>query len=219
VTALYDYGSGNMGAFVFVGTGSGIQQQQYLWSTGKNAWNLTAGKYVVGNFAQNDAYNDIVAFYDLGNANMGSYVMTGSPNGIQGPVQKWTTGAGHFNVSQADFLPGHFSSGNSNSDVVALYDYTNANMGAFLFTGNGNGVNALPGTPLWTTGVGTWYWNETKPFVGTFAGGDTLSDLVGFYDYGNSDTGAFLYTGTGSGVSTSQQIWRTGTGQWTWKAM
>jgi surface antigen len=219
VVALYDYGNGQLGAFLFAGTGSGIQQPQGLWSTPTGTFDLQSAQIVSGDFYGGDAYTDLVAFYGYSDSSMSEFVFPGTDGGIQQPIGEWGTGPDSWNVGQAYFVSGNFVPGAAGESVMAFYDYGGADMGAFLLTGNGSGTSQPQG--LWSTGAGNWNESSTKFFPGDFSGSASgPSSIFEYYDYGDSQTGGGLMSPlSGGGVGQAGGGWATGTGQWTWVCM
>jgi surface antigen len=69
VLSIYDYGSNNVGAWLFAGNESGVSKPQLLWTTGNGQWQWSASTFVAGDF-NGDGYADAVGFYDYGNADL-----------------------------------------------------------------------------------------------------------------------------------------------------
>lgn len=211
VVGFYDYGNSKLGAFLFAGNGNGVSQPVHLWTTGNNAWGMGSAKYVVGNFYGNDGVDDIMAFYGYSGDNMGVFVFPGNGNGIDQVVGEWTTGPNAWNVKSAEFVAGNFAGNDGYTDVMALYDYGNNNLGAFVFAGSSGNLGQPQGQ--WTTGPNGWNLKSGEYTVGDF-NHDGKDDIGALYDLGNSNLGAYIFPGNGNGVSINQLLWTTGTGAW-----
>jgi hypothetical protein len=212
VIGLYDYGNGQLGAFLFQGNGNGVGQRQYLWTTSTNSWSHGNARYVVGNFSGNDGKDDILAFYGYENSNTGVSVFAGNGSGINQPSSQWTTGPDVWNAKNAEYVAGNFAGNDAYTDVIAFYQYTGNNMGAFLFQGGSGGL----GQPqhLWSTGQQTWNIKNAEFFAGDFAGNDGVTDVMALYNLGNSTLGGYVMEGNGSGVNQIQNLWTTSANQW-----
>ena len=89
------------------------------------------------------------------------------------------------------------------------------------------------GTGRQRIAVGSPYWpdnfihfHDTPPTAGgtakTVSGdvtGDGHSDAVAFYRYANSQTKAWLFTGSAAGVGAPRVVWDSGVGKWNWDNM
>ncbi|HSW92104.1 MAG TPA: hypothetical protein VLG09_05660 [Candidatus Saccharimonadales bacterium] len=212
VIGLYDYGNGQLGAFLFQGNGNGVGQRQYLWTTSTNSWSHGNARYVVGNFAGNDGKDDILAFYGYENNNTGVSVLAGNGSGVNSPTSQWTTGPGVWNVKGAEYVAGNFAGNDAYTDVIAFYRYQADEMGAFLFQGSSTGLGQSQS--LWSTGQQTWNTKNAQYFAGDFAGNDGVTDVMALYNLGNSTLGGYVMQGNGSGVSQMQNLWTTSANQW-----
>ena len=203
-----------MGAWLFAGDGSGVSKPQLQWTTGNGQWQWSSSTFVTGDF-NGDGYTDAIGFYNYGNGNLGAWLLPGSPNGVGKPQLLWTTGNGQWNMNDSAFVVGDFN-GDGKPDVVGFYNEGNGNLAAFLFPGNGAGI----GKPqvMWSTGTGQWDMTLTKFVTGDFTG-DGKTDVIGFYNEGNNDLAAWLFSGNGAGIAKPQILWSTGKGQWDWRDM
>ncbi|MNH58495.1 hypothetical protein D3C73_102960 [compost metagenome] len=214
--AFYGYADSSQGVFVFPGSNNGIGQAQHQWSSGSQQWNVGSAEYVAGNFANNDGFTDVVAFYQYSGDNMGTFLFQGTSAKIGQPQSLWSTGQNAWNNRSAQFHTGDFYGNDSVTDVVALYDLGNANMGAYVFPGSGTGISQFQN--LWTTGAGQWYTSNTKAIVGQFSG--SASSIFAWYNYGNSDTGGSLLSpGTTGFIGKPVGKWTTGANQLNWLCM
>ncbi len=213
ILAFYGYSGNNMSVFVFPGNGNGVAQNVGQWTTGPNAWNVKSAEFLAGDFAGNDGYTDVMAMYDYGSGNLGMFLFQGSSGNLGQPQGQWTTGNNAWNVKSGEYGVGDYNH-DGKDDIVALYDLTNSNLGAFIFPGNGNGVDV--NQLLWTTGTGQWNLSATKMVAGDFGSGPSLFT---FYNYGGSNTGGALLPSTSAGFGQPQGGWSTGAGQWNWLCM
>ncbi|MGY0231556.1 FG-GAP-like repeat-containing protein [Longispora urticae] len=214
VLAFYDYGNDNLGAWLFPGAGAGVGREQHLWSTGNGMWNPQRGKYTAGDFNA-DGRQDVLAFYDYGNDNLGAWLFPGGGTGVGREQFQWSTGNGMWNWSRSTFLGGDFNA-DGRADVLAFYDYGSDDLGAWVFPGAGGSVGREQ--RLWTTGSGMWNTSSSRFLAGRFTG-DARPDVLAFYDYGNDNLGAWVFEGAGAGVVRERHLWSTGNGMWNWDNM
>jgi hypothetical protein len=186
VIGFYNEGNGNLGAWLFAGSPSGIGRPQLLWATGAGQWNLSDSTFKVGDF-NGDGKLDILAFYNEGNNNLAAWLLPGNGSGVGVPQMIWSTGPGQWNLPDSTFEPGSFSGNGSPSGAVAFYNEGNNNLAAWLLPGNGSGV----GMPqmIWSTGPGQWDMTLTKFASGDFTG-DGQTDVLAFYNEGNNNLAA-----------------------------
>jgi hypothetical protein len=98
------------------------------------------------------------------------------------------------------WLPGHLQPVQQprlDSHAVLVVRYANAQTKAFVFYGTTSGVS-VPELK-WDSGVGKWDWNNAK-FVSAAVNGDGLGDIAALYQYPYSQTKAFVFFGTSTGV-------------------
>ncbi|WP_345454067.1 CHAP domain-containing protein, partial [Nocardioides marinquilinus] len=87
VMALYDYGNGTAGLWVFPGTTGrtqGASAPYMVWrETNANWWSQPATKITAGDF-DGDGLDDVMALYDYGNGTAGLWVFPGTTGRTQG---------------------------------------------------------------------------------------------------------------------------------------
>src|SRR5207247_6503067 len=67
----------------------------------------------------------------------------------------------------------------------------------------------------WQSGAGNWRWANSQVITGDFEG-DKNDDIAVLYDYGNDDTGLWVFQGTANGIAAPSRRWRSGAGNWRW---
>jgi FG-GAP-like repeat len=105
--AIYDYGSGSAGLWVFPGTtgrtdGSSIPYR--AWFRGPNSFTVNNAKITAGDFNR-DGFADVTALYDYGSSSAGLWVFpgtTGRTDTSSIPYRSWYRGPGSFNVGLAE---------------------------------------------------------------------------------------------------------------------
>jgi hypothetical protein len=206
--AMYDYGNGEAGLFVFPGTArieDGSTQPQGTWFTEpRNFW-PSVTKVTSGDF-NGDGRSDFLAMYDYGNGAAGLFVF---PGGAGDPYRVWYAPPGNFWLSASKITSGDFNH-DGKADVLALYDYGNESAGLWVFPGTtGRSDGASDPYRVWFTGRGGFDVNRAKIAGGDF-NLDGRDDLVALYDYGNSEAGLWVFPGTpnvGDGSSNPYMVW------------
>jgi hypothetical protein len=200
--ALYDYGGGEAGLFVFPGTKNiedGATQPYGAWFAPRGNFWPSVTKVTSGDF-NGDGRNDFLAMYDYGRGEAGLFVWPGGPGGV-GDYQAWWTPPGNFEVPHAKLASGDFNN-DGYDDVLALYDYGNAEAGLWIFPGGTGGTN---GVGLWFSPPGHFNAAATKIAAGDF-NLDGVDDLVALYDYGSGRAGIWVFPG-GSGGTSPYLVW------------
>jgi len=78
ITAMYDYGTNNMGLNVF--SADPIIPNKFIWNqwyrSGPNNWGVPYTKFVTSGDFNNDGFDEVATMYDYGSNNMGIHVFT-----------------------------------------------------------------------------------------------------------------------------------------------
>lgn len=204
---LYDYGNSSSGLWIFQSTGSGFSLIP-AWSSGPGNWEWWRSKLTSGDF-DGDGKADLAVLYDYGNANTGIWIFKSSGASFT-PIPMWSSGPGNWEWSRSKLTSGDFD-GDGKTDLAVLYDYGNASSGLWIFKSTGAGLTPLF---LWSSGPGNWDWGRSKLTSGDF-NGDGKTDFAVLYDYGNANTGLWIFQSTGAGFNLSP-VWFSGVGNWDW---
>ncbi|MHB0977135.1 MAG: S8 family serine peptidase [Candidatus Aquicultorales bacterium] len=176
-------------------------------AAGNNSNYVTTGlptAYIV-NDATGDGLSDGIAFYDYGRATAAAWVFKTVPSlsnalGITfAPETWWPSPFGSYDLKQTKMVTGDFN-GDFKADVMSLYNYGGATSGLWLFTSSGTAFSS-PSNTFFST---AWSWGNSKPVTGDF-NADGRDDLVIFYRYARTTTGAFLFTSRADGSLNSPQ--------------
>jgi hypothetical protein len=206
--ALYDYGNGEAGLFVFPGTGrieDGSTQPQGTWFAAPGNFWPGVTKVTSGDFNGDDR-SDFLAIYDYGNGAAGLFVF---PGGGGDPYRVWYAPPGNFWLSATKITAGDFND-DGKTDVLAMYDYGNESAGLWVFPGTtGRSDGASNPYRVWFAAPRNFDVNRAKIAGGDF-NLDGRDDLVALYDYGRSEAGLWVFPGTpnaGDGASNPYMVW------------
>ncbi|MGC9499022.1 trypsin-like serine protease [Streptomyces sp. WG7] len=203
-------------------TGSGMAEPQMKWdSADGGSWNGSRSKAFSGDF-DGDGRSDVGVLYnygvraDGGGNHTALWTFTSTGSGFGKPVKVWDSAdGGSWSWDSSKPVAGDFN-GDGRDDVGVLYDYgVRADGGGnrtalWTLTSTGSGF----GKPVkvWDSADGgSWNWDRSKPVAGDF-NGDGRGDVGVLYDYGvqadgDSRTGLWTLTSTGSGFGKPVMAW------------
>ncbi|MBP2473342.1 V8-like Glu-specific endopeptidase [Crossiella equi] len=212
IAGLYGYEGGRTSAFLFYGTADGVRGPAEKWNSGEGNWERTSSTFLAGDF-NGDGRADLAGVYNYGGGSMANFIFYSSDSGLAGPKREWS--ATGWWAERVNWFAGDFD-GDGRDDVTAIYGYDNSQIKQFLWKGGANGLQA--GYVNHDSGVGQWTWTSSRWVVGDY-NGDGRTDLIGFYNYGDATTTAWLYR-SGVGGAPAQQkpidAWSSGRGNWEW---
>ncbi|MEV4759683.1 VCBS repeat-containing protein [Micromonospora sp. NPDC049559] len=210
LTALYDYGNASSGLFVLPGTQKiedAATQPYRVWFAGPGNFGANVTKLAAGDFT-GDGLSDVLALYDYGGGEAGLFVFPGTAgrgDGATDAYRVWWVPRGNFWPSAMKITAGDVT-GDGKADLLAFYDYGNADTGLFVFPGTSAvGDGATDPYLAWQSGRGNFNMNAAKIAAGDFTG-DGRADLLALYDYGNGAAGLWVYPGT-SGAMNPYRVW------------
>lgn len=168
-----------------------------VWTSpiGYDATKIT-NRIVAGDFDNDGAYNDIAALYDYGSSAVKIHVFRF--NGITSITYQWYYEASGYNANMTTgrIVSGDFDRDGKVDDIAALYDYGSAGAKMHVFTSNGSSFSQRP-----------YFWEATgysaSSTTGTLVSGNfdksglanhKNDDIVAFYDYGNGNVKAHVWT-------------------------
>ncbi len=134
----------------------------------------------------------MLAFYNYGATTTGVFVFKANSSG-QLEYPKKIFQSANWDWSRTKLIAGK-NTGKGYENVVAPYDYGNAKTGLWLFSLDANGNLIYP-----TRVFQSSYWDATRSnFLMSDLDSDGKDDVVAFYNYGGSHTGAHLFSSTGT---------------------
>ncbi|WP_203916718.1 FG-GAP repeat domain-containing protein [Rugosimonospora africana] len=212
--ALFDYGNGDTGLWVFPGApnrpdGQPGQIGAYeAWETGPGNYWISATKNVAGDF-NGDGRTDIMSLYDYGNGAAGLFVIPGT--GGSGPsatdaYRVWYTPPGNFWLSDVKLAAGDVN-GDGKDDLIAVYHYPDDTMGVWVFPGTASvGDGSSEPYESWQS-PSHWYPLSQVEFTAGDINGDGRDDLVGLWDYPNTTAILWVWASSPSGPGNPYQIY------------
>ena len=198
VAAVYDYGSGVSGIWIWRGSASGLTAAPVLvWQSQPGTWDWARMALIPGDF-NGDGRTDLGVQYDYGNAESALWTFAGTATGLAAPVQRWRSVPGGFDAKRSKLVAGDFN-GDGKADVGVLYSYDPETAGLWLWRGTGAGLGAAPQL-AWKSAAGAWRWGASSVVPGDFDG-DRKGDIGLLYDYGGGNAGLWTFRGTATGLS------------------
>lgn len=169
------------------------------------AFGLTARKDVGG-----DNRDDVAFLYDYGGSKSAVFVLDGDGTGTGAPRKLW--GSASWYASKSTPLLGDVT-GDGKTDVVMAYSYGTATTG--LWTVPGAAGSSSAGL-WWKSAANGWSaaktkWTASKAFSGTGP-----SNPVALYDYGNGQTGIFVFSVHSASLFNPHLVWKSGVGGFPW---
>jgi hypothetical protein len=214
VLALFDYGNGSTGLWVFPGApnqpnGQPGQIGAYeAWETAPGSYWISATKNVAGDF-NGDGRTDIMSLYDYGNGAAGLFIIPGTggsgPNATDG-YRVWYVSPGNFWLSDVKVAAGDVN-GDGKDDLIAVYHYPDNSMGVWVFPGTASvGDGSSEPYESWHS-IRNWYQSSEGEFTAGDINGDGRDELVGLSDYANSLAILWVWSSHPSGPGEPYQIY------------
>ncbi|WP_444829474.1 FG-GAP-like repeat-containing protein [Actinokineospora sp.] len=206
VAAVYNYDSPHIGMWAFLGTGTGIAAPTMWWQTPAAGWaDWNRMKVVAGDF-DGDGDSDVAHFYSYPDEQTRLWIHYSSGLAFGAGTEAWNSGPFQWDWNRMKPVVAD-SNGDGKDDVIAFYEYYNANFRIWIFTGTTTGVQA-PTT--WFTGPAGWAdWSRMKIVAGDFDG-DGRDDVAHLYRYPNNRTALWAHTSTGTAFGAGALRWDSG---------
>lgn len=205
IAVLYYYGNDVSKIFVWLGNADGTFQAPQVWWTG-TSFNGSDAKIVAGDF-NGDHYGDLAVIYNYGLDKTGIWVWYGPYSGFQYPQEPWYGSS--FNWADSKLTAGDYN-GDGYTDLGVLYNYGGSTTGFWWWPGSASGITTNVGL-VWK--YTTFAWSMSKVTSGDY-NADGKDDLAVLYNYGNSNSGIFVWLGTPTGLSSTTTRWWYGSLDW-----
>ncbi len=209
ITIFYDYGSSTSGIMGMYSDGSNFMSPIGLWNSGLGNWDSARSRPMIGDY-NGDGRNDIIIFYDYGYENSAVMTMLNTGTTFNLPQMVWISGPGNWDANRSRPMIGDYN-GDGRDDVIIFYDYGYSNSAVMTMLNNGSGFDAPQ--QVWISGPGNWDAARSRPMIGDY-NGDTLDDVIIFYDYGYENSAVMTMLNTGTTFNAPQQVWISGPGNW-----
>lgn len=199
IVVLYDYFNSTVKMYQFSLQSDGQTfKDNTVWnSAGFVGANVAA--MVAGDF-DGDKKDEILIFYDYGNAKTGMFELKMGSDGIFKDRYVWESNSYNANNIKGKTVAGDFD-GNGKDEVAMFYDYGNAKTKIFTVYNSNN-------TYLDKT---TWQSNSflasriDGKVISTNNGNGVKDKIIALYDYGNNVTGVFSLEMTNNTIFTDKK--------------
>ena len=201
IAAFYNYPGARTGLWLF--SESTGWSPQFVWDSGSGNWEWVRMITLVGNFT-GGGHADIAALYNYPGARTGLWLFSESTG--WSPRMVWDSGPGNWEWGRTAARAGDFTGG-GHADIAALYDYSDAKTGLWLFTEETGWSPRM----VWDSGPGNWVGEGTVARAGGFTR-NGHADIAALYHYPDARTGLFLLQGE-TGWS-PRMVWDSGPKNW-----
>lgn len=202
IAAFYDYGIEDTAIHLFSFDESYNVNTSTPWHVKTFDANAITDKVVSGDF-DGDGKDEILAMYKYSNSEMGLFLFKANSNATSFEGKK-VFSHNNFNANNVvDVVAGDFD-GDGKYEAAVVYDYGNAHTAIFEY--RQASTDTFTGKNVWENNGG-FNGNSVKNKVvaGDFLG-DGKDEIVMFYDYGNTETSAWVFSNN-NGQYTPENKW------------
>ncbi len=206
ICALYDYGKGQMRAFVWQSTGSAFNLK-WGW------WHMQSGFYgkdytdrmVAGDF-NGDGKDDVCGFYDYGKGETRAFVWQSGGDSFSLKWDYWYMKNGFYPSAMNNRMVAGDFDGDGKDDICGFYDYGKGELRAFVWHANGNNKFSLQ-WGWWYMPSGFYGSTITDHVTAGDFDGDGKCDIGAYYRYNNGTGREFVYKSSGTKFDLKWNWW------------
>ncbi|MHB0976515.1 MAG: N-acetylmuramoyl-L-alanine amidase [Candidatus Aquicultorales bacterium] len=185
IIALYNYGGTTSSLWFFKALDSSFANPANVFSSAQ--WDWTKTKLVSGDF-NGDGKDELFAFYTYGGNSTGVFVFEQNAQGQFSYREVFHSDGWNWNATR---LLSVKEAGKSK--VIAAYNYGGTTTGLWTFELGADGKLTYPSLAFVS---GNWNFANTAFLTGD-VNADGRVDVIAFYNYGGTTTGAFAFKATG----------------------
>ncbi|MCL5093745.1 MAG: hypothetical protein M1355_01260 [Patescibacteria group bacterium] len=155
-------------------------------------WNMQSTKFTVSGNFDNSLGADLAVIYNYGNNNMGIIIIPEAK--VSQATTIYLTGNYNWDLTKTKFVIAGDYNGDLVSNIAAVYDYGNNDMGIWIF------YNGFLPTLVYKSGSGNWNLQNTKFVESSNFSNDygDYEDLAMMYDYGDNKMGIWNFISNGA---------------------
>lgn len=180
--SIMKLGESSMGMWMRKSTGTKYGEFEPVFTS--SAWNVDSTSLATGDF-DGDGRDELLAFYSYGASSTGVWLFDAGGDG-RFSFPKLVFHSPYWSMAQTKLVS---IRDETRSRVIAVYNYGGATTGFWVFSLKSS--RALEGPTL--AYLAKQWDAANSTFVGADFDGDGFGDLIAFYNYGGTTTGAFVF--------------------------
>lgn len=216
IAVFYDYGSNHTGLWIFSATSSTSFEAAQVWDSGSGNWNANAMAQIVTGDFSGSGKDEIAVYYDYGNNQTALWLFASCKVNSFQPTKVWDSGSEKQRANSiAQIVVGDFS-GEGKDEIAVFYDYGSDETSMWIFSIDNYAAQV---NQLWDSGPEKWRASAmVKTVVGNFSNSGK-NEIAIFYDYGNNQSGLWIFSIANNGSLETTQVWKSKSGEWEANAM
>ena len=183
-------------------------QSQQVWDSGAVNWSaIQMFKVVAGDFSGSGKM-DIAVFYDYSGSRTGLWLFSANSAQSFQSKQVWKSAEGV--TWQAEFFKGIVAGdffGSGQSEIVVFWQDPNYKNRTHLYSFSAKSAQPFEPQKVWDSGEGNWDATRMSEVVAGDFTGDGKQEIAVFYNYGNEQTGLWLFSSNGAQPFQPQKVW------------